>query len=135
MLNTQETCTDKPQIHGRKAEVFVADKLRNLGFLVHKMPARSKFDLLVGSKQVEVKAARFGADNSWRINLHRHGTLDESSVDAYVIVLSDIPGSGPMSLFLVIPAPCETPTLNISVPTLIRKYAKYVDNWDCLKES
>jgi hypothetical protein len=122
-----------PQEFGLDWEKRVADKLIAGGSGVNRMRNNSPFDLLVnGRYRVEVKAARPSKNWRWVINFHRHGSLKEVQVDAYVVVLDGIPGNGKMPVYMVIPAPFGKAILDLSFSSILRKYRKYIDNWSII---
>lgn len=117
---------------GVGAEKQVANRLSYKGYFVRRMPYNSAFDLLVEDKRVEVKCARPGQDGQWVINIHRHGKLDESKVDVYIVRLEGIPGHKKAALHLLFPAPLNVHTLKFSFASLLRDYQGQIDNWQLL---
>lgn len=115
-------------------------RLYNAGFESIKLapgrpgPGGGPDTLLVDGARVEVKtAAARDSRGRWLINLHRHGELDETDVDAYLILLSGVPDRGPMSLYIVLPAPQRVKLLAFSVSSLMRLYAGNIEDWETLK--
>lgn len=117
---------------GREAEEFVMRSLRVRGLSVKRMAYNSPFDLLVGDKRVEVKASRPTSDKGgarWVINIHRHGVLDESKIDVYVILLDLSIYGKKKPLVLIIPSPVESKTLNYSLDSLLTIHHWQIENW------
>lgn len=72
------------------------------------------------------------------VSFHRHGVLDETRVDGYVVRLEGIDptGNGDEAINLVFRAPIGVPTMSISTKLLSEKY-KYrdaIENFDLLRE-
>ena len=108
--------------------------LRSKGFVPARMPYHSPFEFLVNNKRVVVKEANRASNQMhWRLNIHRHGKVDESEVDVYLFRLLDVPGFS-SSVYLMMPAPIGAPSVTISLRSLIQRYAKYVDNIEPLKD-
>lgn len=119
-----------PQEAGIDAEIRVAQRLALFGYSAKRMPYNSPFDLLVNnSLRVEVKYARPSDGWLWRINFHRHGELDETNVDFYVVMLDGIPGFAKKAMFLVFPAPAAVKSMTFTFATLLRKHHRHIDNW------
>jgi len=95
------------------------------------------YDLVVNGLRVEVKEARplkrHKRHTYWQANIHRHGRVKESEVDVYIIRLVGIP-EFTAALYLLIPAPLKTPTLKITLRSLLQRYGVYVDNMQLLGE-
>lgn len=115
------------------AEKLVAAQIRLHTDLKSKLVGdyNAAYDLVAGNVRIEVKAAPL-KNKKWRFNIHRHGVVDERDVDVYVLVLE---GLMKYRLYCVIPAPLNTPTLEISLRGLFGKFAKYVGNWDAIARS
>jgi hypothetical protein len=97
-------------------------------------PAKGRSDTLnIDGALVDVKLAKPMKSGKWMVNIHRHGELDESGVDAYLILLSGVPGNDSMLLYLVLPAPVNRPVFAFSTSSLIRIYNGAVDDWETLR--
>ena len=120
---------------GVKAVKNVAMLLRNHGYDVKFMPSRgtpSPYDLLVNFRRVEVKVCPLsGSRGQWQFNIHRHGVLDESMVDVYILRLERVPGFK-AALHLVIPSPIGQRVLIISLRALLARYGRYYNRFDLL---
>ena len=110
-------------------------KLSNAGFVsISKAKGRESL-LLIDGLRVEVKQSSLSSGKWWKINLHRHGVLDESDVDAYLLLLNGVPGVvGGMALYLVIPAPQNVKGLAISFSSLMRQWRDNIEAWKLLKD-
>lgn len=125
-----------PQKHGTEVQqeisYWVACRISRLyGFRVPVetvLPYNYKFDSLINRKRIEIKCGKIQSYGIWKFNIHRHGKLDESSVDFYVIRLEDVPFVRHNWIHMVIPAPIGVSTLAIGMADLIEgKYARYID--------
>ena len=125
--------TETPQEIGVVAERYATQVLRHKGFSVRVMK-RGPYDLLVDGKRIEVKAATPNSRLLWQVNLHRHGKLNEASVDFYVILLDMRRLQKKKPLVLVMPAPTGSPVLNLSIESLLTIYKKYVEDWEALRD-
>ena len=113
----------------------VRAKLSNAGFVsISKAKGRESL-LIIDGLRVEVKQSSLSSGKWWKINLHRHGILDESDVDAYLLLLNGVPGvAGGMSLYLIIPAPQNVKGLAISFSSLMRQWRDNIEAWKLLKD-
>lgn len=112
-------------------------KLYGMGFESvrrEKKRHKNRFSIIVNGVNVEVKIARANRQGKWKVNIHRHGLVDETGVDAYLIILRDVPGNGLMPLYLVFSAPVSTQTFEFSFSSLMRQYKQNIDAWDTLRE-
>lgn len=118
---------------GNESVERIASVLHSRGYHVKsKLPYNSKFDLLCNGKRVEVKTADMREDNSWVVNIHRHGILDEGQVDVYVFELHALFFPSPVLLFF--PAPIGAKTLAFHLFGLIRgKYWNRVECWEMVE--
>ncbi len=80
--------------------------------------------------RVEVKSAKL-SHGFWKFNIHRHGKLNESQVDAYILRLNGIPFSK-NAIHLILPSPLRRYTINISLRSLLTIYAKYFNEFKYL---
>jgi hypothetical protein len=120
---------------GISGEERVRNWLNGYGIKSEHAGYSSPYDLICDGRRIEVKTASMCADNgipTWRVNIHRHGKLDESNVDFYVIRLEDFPGMK-AALHLVVPSPIERSTLNINMRNLILRWSKYANAIDLIK--
>ena len=118
---------------GKSGETDVAQKLRDVfQASVIQMPYNSPFDLLVNGIRVEVKRCTPSRRMRWEVNIHRHGKVNEGSVDVYIFCLDKIPGNGKMPVYLLLKAPLGTPRIAFSFSSLVRKYRDAIDNWSLL---
>jgi len=127
---TPEFNTEK----GRESVYAVAAWLEAHGFKVKRLPTSGPndlpYDLLVnGEKRVEVKVCFRRDDGNWKFNIHRHGILDESNVDVYVLRLEGVPDFK-AALHLIIPAPLGSMTIAISLRSLITRFGRYYNRFD-----
>src|SRR5437870_12223683 len=119
------------------AETKVKNFLKYRGIASTRAEFSSPYDLLTaGGQRVEVKYAgfrRLAKDGrmGWKINFHRHNILDETEVSWYVAVLdADSAGLfGKAVLSLVLPAPIQKTTLQLSPRSLVSRWAGFVNNW------
>ena len=94
------------------------------GRTVHSAPYRSPFDFLVDDGlRIELKSARMqlrvGKPPYWFFNIHRHGKLNESTTDWYVLRLEGIPFHA-NAIHLAVRSPIGHPTVLLSIRSLIR---------------
>ena len=89
--------------------------------------------LIVNGVRVGVKMSNPDSKGKWTINFHCHGKLDESGIDAYLIVLTDVPSSS-HPLYLVIPAPQEVKGLTFSFSSLVKRWRDNIEAWGLLKD-
>jgi hypothetical protein len=120
----------------RRAEQQVKTWLKYRGIDSTAARYKDAYDLLTDNGQtIEVKYSAFitKADGwqGWALNPHRHNILDETEVDWYVGVLGGDPSGvfGKYPINLVIPAPIEIKSLQISPRSLVSRWAGYVNNW------
>ena len=121
----------------QRAETKVQNQLRYRGVDSTRQSFASEYDLLTaGGQRVEVKYASFrrltkDGRMGWKINFHRHGVLNESDVNWYVTVLDadSVRLFGKAVLSLVIPAPIQKTTIQISPRSLVSRWAGFVNNW------
>lgn len=112
----------------------VRAKLSSAGFVsISKAKGRESV-LIIDGLRVEVKQCSLSSGKWWKINLHRHGILDESTVDAYLLLLNGVPGCGAMALYIVIPAPQNVKGLAISFSSLLGKWRDNIEAWGLLKD-
>jgi len=113
----------------------VRAKLSSAGFVsISKAKGRESV-LIIDGLRVEVKQSSLSSGKWWKVNLHRHGVLDESDVDAYLLLLNGVPGvAGGMSLYLIIPAPQNVKGLAISFSSLMRQWRDNIEAWKLLKD-
>lgn len=127
--------TESNDFKGAKSVKTVAMLLRGHGYTVKFMPTRgekSPYDLLVNWNRVEVKVCPFLKNkNEWQFNIHRHGSLDESMVDVYILRLEKVPGFK-AAIHLVIPSPIGQKVVHISLRSLLARYGRYYNRFDLL---
>ena len=122
------------------AETKVQNQLRYRGVDSKRQSFASEYDLLTaGGQKIEVKYASFrrlktDGRMGWQINFHRHGVLNESEVNWYAAILdADSTGLfGKAVLSLILPAPINKTTLQLSPRSLVSRWAGYVNNWSGL---
>lgn len=89
-----------------------------------------KWDILVDDRwHVEVKTARpreINGSVGWYFNIHRHGVLDESKVDLYILRLEKVPYSK-YAIHLLLPSPLKQFTLAVTFRKLLNGFAKYAE--------
>ena len=74
----------------------------------------SPFDVVVNGKRVEIKVSTFHEDKGgWFFNIHRHGKIDESNVDFYLLCLKS-----QTDIFVLRPSPTGKLTILISKRSL-----------------
>jgi len=125
------------------AETKVRNYLRYRGIASKRQSFASEYDLLTaGGQKIEVKYAGFrrlknDGRMGWAINFHRHNVLDETSVNWYACVLGSDPTNlfGKASINLIVPAPIQRTTLQLSPRSLVSRWAGYVNNWSGLLEA
>lgn len=113
---------------GGQGQDKVAIALQSFGRTVEVAPYNSPYDLLIDGKyRIEVKsgAERFlrkgkYSYRGWQFNIHRHGVLNEASVDFYVLSFAH--------RFLLLKAPVNKKTIAFqSRPLAKGKYRKYIE--------
>ena len=117
----------KPQRDGLEAEYAVYHVLLNHGREVQKGRYNEPFDILVDGKiRVEVKTCssvmKKGTPH-WFFNIHRHGKLNESGVDAYVLRMENVPYSK-YAMHLLFLAPLGKKSVLISARSLMNQYVE-----------
>jgi hypothetical protein len=112
----------------------IRDKLYGAGFASVRSSKGRDSTLIVDGANVSVKIASPSAAGKWKVNIHRHGVLDESGVDAYLICLHGVPGNGVMPIYLILPAPVNRSCYAFTTSSLIRIYAGNVEDWETLRE-
>jgi hypothetical protein len=76
------------------------------------------------------------AEWKWQFNIHRHGVLDESQVDFYVLRCEPGPAKeflGENAFHLVIPAPLGVKVMVITPRSLLTRHAKFYNGVGQLK--
>ncbi len=96
---------------------------------VCRMNRSSPFDAVCCGKRVEFKAGTLRNDGTWLFNIHRHGVVNESQVDVYVLRLEDVPGFK-YAVHLIVPAPLNTPTVSISLRSLLTRWGRFFNRFD-----
>lgn len=123
------------------SELAVQSWLFRQGVLSHPTGYNAPFDLYTpNGTRIEVKTAQLckhGTNETWQwsFNIHRHGSVDNSQVDVYVLRLESnevlkMYGFS-YAIHMIIPAPIHELTVNISPRSLLNqaeKWATYVDN-------
>lgn len=96
-------------------------------------PFRAKYDILANGKRIEAKQSEFGSGRkqAWFFNIHRHGVVEESQVDFYILRLEAAP-IFKAAIHLVLPAPIGRPTIVISLRSLLVRYGKYYNRVDLI---
>lgn len=89
---------------GEMGERWVAEKLRERGYVVEWIGGRSEYDLLIeGIVRAEVKSATLSHDEErgyrWQFSLRRHGLLVDEDV-LFLLCWEDMEG-GPLATFVV----------------------------------
>jgi len=116
---------------GLAGQKWAAQKLIGMGYRVKEMGLGCPFDLLVNDvKRIEAKIARPNERWEWFVNVHHGGKLNETNVDCYLFILTQIPGMKAMPLYLLFASPVERLTFKFSFASLLRKYHKAIDDWD-----
>jgi hypothetical protein len=115
----------KPQDDGREAEYKVRSVLLTHGRKVQLGRHNEPFDLLIdGKTRIEVKTCGSVVNKGvprWFFNVHRHGTLDESEVDAYVLRMENVPFSK-YAMHLLFLSPVGKKAIVISARSLLNQY-------------
>lgn len=93
------------------------------------MPYTAPFDLLIDSSlRIEVKTSQMQIVKGvpgWRFNIHRHGSVNETKVDKYILRLEGVPYTK-AAIHLLVDAPIVTPTIKISLRSLLDRYSPLV---------
>jgi hypothetical protein len=89
--------------------------------------------LTTNGLRIEVKDAIRNKRGEWTFNFARHGKLDESEVDFYVLCLRGL--SKHYRVFVVIPAPMKVNSKHISLRQLISQWARYISNWQQITDA
>src|SRR5579872_3302649 len=82
------------------AEQIVLDHLIALGLEASLAPYASIYDIDAQGLRIEVKHGRMRADGRW--SMDNHQSLTDVHIDAYVIVLDDVPSLRRGELFFII---------------------------------
>jgi hypothetical protein len=82
---------------------------------------------------VSVKQANF-SKGLWKFNFHSHGKMDESGIDAYLLLLNGVEGYDGLPLYLILPSPIGVKGIWISFSSLMRKYRDNIEAWGLLKD-
>lgn len=89
-----------------------------------------KWDILVdGRWHIEVKTAGrrdIRGVPGWVFNIHRHGVLDESKVDFYVLRLEEVPYSK-YAIHLLLPSPLKQLTLLVTFRKFLNGFGQYAE--------
>jgi hypothetical protein len=123
-----------------KAQLSVAAWLRGQGIHCNLAGYYDPYDILCGTQRIEVKWASFfrwtqhgrkHERRGWRFNIHRHGSLNETRVDLYVLRCE--PGEaasilGTSSFHLVFRAPLNRKTIDITPRSLLTRYASHFNS-------
>lgn len=110
----------------------IRDRLYYEGFSnISCAPGRTRA-LIVDGARVEIRCAAMGADGKWRVNIHRHGEVDERGVDAYLFMLLNVPGNASLPLYVVLRAPVERLAYQFSFSSLMRRYKGAIEDWKTL---
>lgn len=134
----------KPDIHEIELKRFRSN-LRAMsawmrGVKTSAMPRTSSgFDLLVRRCRIEFKTAEpriIGGARRWHFNIHRHGQVQSGRCDVYVFRISRI-AEFKNGLYLIVPEKeiGDTLTVQVSLRSLISKWAKWVNRWDVIREA
>ena len=114
-----------PQELGLSAEYYIRCLLVAHGRKVKLQRRREPFDMLVdGRWRVEVKAAQSqrqgtgGHQPVWKFNIHRHGKVEETDTDLYILRLENVPFCR-YAVYLLFKAPVKAPTITISFRSLL----------------
>jgi len=83
--------------------------------------------------RIEVKDSIRNKRGEWVFNFARHGKLDESEVDFYVLCCRGL--SKHYRVFVVIPAPMRLKYKRISLRMLVNQWAKYIANWQQITDA
>ncbi len=125
-----------PQERGRLAEDQVRQILYAHGRTVKQCGYRESFDMLVdGRWRVEVKTAGpqpqpVGAHQPiWKFNIHRHGKVEETHVDLYILRL-EVPFCR-AAVYLLFRAPIKRPTITISFRSLLNGRGEHAQAFRC----
>jgi hypothetical protein len=122
----------KPQTDGAAGELRVYQLLRRYGRKVQMGRYNEPFDILVDdSKRIEVKtcpSVNLRGRTAWCFNIHRHGTLDENNVDAYILRLEGVP-EAKAALHLLVKAPLGVKRVNITLRSLFDRYAQATSDY------
>ena len=104
--------------HGRQAELTFIRTARGMGAKVEH-PPQWNFDFKVNGHRVEFKTARprqpKRGSPDWQFNLHRHGRLNEQTVDFYILCFEQIPYSQ-HNFYGAVKAPQYRKTLQFGMP-------------------
>jgi len=118
-----------------KVEKIVCTRLRVKGVAAkHVGKVRSAYDILAGSKRVEVKSAMFRPRRKcWTLDIARQGKMTEGEVDAYVFVLAGHPLLGfrrkDKRLYLVVKSPVKQRQIIVTMHTLLTRWRDSINNW------
>jgi hypothetical protein len=99
------------------------------------LQVKKPYDLLTkNGLRIEVKYSSYNPKrNHWVFNIYRHGVLDESQADFYVLWLEPIQPLLKQHLYIVLPAPVGQKVIKIGPKTLLRGwYVAYINDVDTL---
>lgn len=106
-----------------KSEQAVSNALRNRGIKNNLVRFKhAPYDIICkNGTRVEVKHSKRNAKGVWRFAISRHRVLDESEVDFYVLSLTGL--AKWTRIFIVLPAPLNTTSIQISLRSMFNQYA------------
>lgn len=113
---------------GHIGEARVAAYLASFGMKVDRnIPPGSGYDMMINNAyRAEIKTARSHDPYNpvWAINFHRHGKLDESNVDLYIIRLDGV-SFMTAGIYLLFRAPVGIKTLRLTARSLLYLYSSH----------
>jgi len=109
--------------HGRAAEDTFMGTIRARGAKIYLARQRENFDFWVNGRRVEFKTARPTQTKRqspyWQFSLHRHGKLNESDIDFYVVCFEEIPYMQ-KNFYGAVQAPVQVKSLSYGMPDLLK---------------
>lgn len=81
---------------------------------------KSLYDATVNGWHVEFKSSQYSKlHRTWTINIHRHGIMNESETDYYIVRLIGIPDIPRWSVFFILKAPIKRFVVVVSLRSLV----------------
>lgn len=109
--------------------------LQMAGYPIITSPYNSPYDALCNGKRLEIKISQLRNSRQgwhWKFNIHRHGKLDESEVDAYILRLEKVPFAKRRAIHLLLQAPLNKLTISIDPIGLLTRWGKHYNDFSVL---
>jgi len=136
--------TKQVKLKWEQAEVDTRNWLRRFGIKSKHQSYDTPIDLLTeAGLGIEVKYSSFRAidkkkkQKGWSANIHRHNQVNETNVDFYAIVLGPDREGFLRKTFtvLVLPAPLNRRTIQITPRSLLMKFGGRLNDWKSIADA